>query len=129
MNDESHSTPPRAARIAWIVLLFLSTAYTVNHLAGVVTFAEDDIERLMFVVFAALNLVTVIALLIPYRSGDPWAWGITWVSVAVFAICPLLVAPPIGYFYLGSAVVMAVAQLVARPDFRRARKRGGAPDR
>ncbi len=134
MSNEPHAGQPRiieprpaqpanprraVARVAWMVLLLLSSAYAINHILGVATFSENDTDRLMFVGFAALNIYTVIVLLTPYRTREPWAWGITWVSVAVFAICPLLIPPPIGTFYLGSAIVMAVAQLAALPDFRR----------
>lgn len=122
--------PGRAvARIAWVVLVVLTAGYAVNHVAGIATFSDNDTDRLMFAVFAGLNVETLIILLLPYRSRRFWAWAVTWVSVAVFAVCPIWVEPPIGLFYLGTAVVLAAAQLAALPDFIRAGKRGGAPDR
>ena len=108
-----------AALVAWVVLIFLTAGYAVNHAVGVAVYAESDTDRLMLAVFAALNVYAVIVLLVPYRGRQPWAWMITWVSVLVFACCPLLVEPPIGLFYLGSAAVMALAQLATLPDFRR----------
>ena len=117
------------ARVAWVVLVVLTAGYAINHVAGIAGFSDNDTDRLMFAVFAGLNAYALIILLLPYRRRRFWAWSVTWVSVAVFAICPLWVEPPIGLFYLGTAVVLAIAQLATLPDFTRAGKRGGAPDR
>ncbi len=119
--EAAEPTPARStiARIAWGVLIFLIAGFAINHVVGVATYADTDTDRLLLTVFAALNVYALIVLLIPYRNRVPWAWGVTWVSVAVFAITPLLVEPPIGWFYLGAAVVLAAAQLAALPDFRR----------
>ncbi|GAB3742997.1 hypothetical protein [Microlunatus parietis] len=130
MSQSSEGGPGRAvARIGWVVLVVLTAGYAINHVAGIATFSDTDDERLMFAVFAGLNALTLIILLLPYRQRQFWAWAATWVSVAVFALCPIWVAPPIGLFYLGTAVVLALAQLATLPDFTRAAKRGGAPDR
>jgi hypothetical protein len=66
-----------AFRVGWWVLLVLTFLFILNHLAGTVAFANNDDERLMFVGFAALGIVSLAVLLIPYRARESWAW---WVA-------------------------------------------------
>jgi hypothetical protein len=71
----------------------------------------------VFFSLAALNIYALALLLTAYRRGERWAWWITWVMVAIFGIT-ILYAPDAGRYYLGAAVVMAVAQLLTWSGFR-----------
>ena len=54
----------------------------VNHVLGVATFAGNGDERMMFTLFAALDLYAVVVLLTAYRRGERWAWALIWVHTA-----------------------------------------------
>jgi len=105
-------------RVGWWVLLVLTALFIVNHLAGTVAFANNDDERLMFVGFAALGVVSLAVLLVPYRARESWAWWVSWVPIVPMVVPILQLADGIGVFYLVVAVVMAVAQLATLSTFR-----------
>jgi len=106
------------ARMAWIVLVAIAVLSFVNHAVGSVAIAEKDPEPLMFALFAGLNAYQAVVLLVPYRRLQPWAWWLTWVSVAAFALVFPLTDPELGSFYLGAAVVSALAQAITFRGFR-----------
>lgn len=106
-------------RIGWWVLVAINGLSLLNHLSGpFVGLAETDTERLVFFALAALNIYALMVLVTAYRRGDPWAWWVTWVAIALYALT-ILYVPDVGRFYLGAAVVMAVAQLTTWPAFLR----------
>lgn len=107
-----------AFRVGWWVLLVLTFLFILNHLAGTVAFANNDDERLMFVGFAALGIVSLAVLLIPYRARESWAWWVSWAQPLALAVPIVLFRDGIGVFYLVVAVVMAVAQLATLSTFR-----------
>jgi hypothetical protein len=105
-------------KIGWWILTGFNGLFMLNHLAGPLTgFAEGDAEVFVFFSLAALNIYALALLLTAYRRGERWAWWITWVMVAIFGIT-ILYAPDAGRYYLGAAVVMAVAQLLTWSGFR-----------
>jgi len=104
---------------AWGVLLGLSILGVVNHVLGVATFAGDGNERMMFTLFAALDLYAAVVLLTAYRRGEPWAWALTWVHTAAYALAFVFIGPGIGSMYLIVAGVAALAQLAGLPWIRR----------
>ena len=57
-------------RIGWWVLVVSTGLFALNHVAGTAAFATSDDERMMFLVFAALQLLALIVLLVPYRARD-----------------------------------------------------------
>jgi hypothetical protein len=67
---------------------------------------------IVLVAIAGLNAYQAVVLLVPYRRLEPWAWWLTWVSVAAFALVFPLTDPELGLFYLGAAVVSALAQAI-----------------
>lgn len=116
MSNEVEQSGP--ARIAWLALLVMSGLGALNHGMGVFGIAEGDTEQLMFALFAGVNLYALAVLLGPYRRGEQWAWLVTWVEVAAFAVVfPLVDEPGIGTAYLVGAGVAALAQVVAWPAF------------
>lgn len=107
-----------AFRVGWWVLLVLTFLFILNHLAGTVAFANNDDERLMFVGFAALGIVSLAVLLIPYRARESWPWWVSWAQPLALAVPIVLFRDGIGVFSLVVAVVMAVAQLAILSTFR-----------
>ncbi len=59
----------RASRIAFWVLVALTVALTAIHLAGIFWIADGDDERLMFTCYTALNALSLVVLLVPFRAG------------------------------------------------------------
>lgn len=104
-------------RVGWWVLAVLTGLLALNHLAGAVFFAIDSTESLMFGAFAALEVLALVVLWIPYRRGEFWAWVATWISIAPVLLVIAFGADAVGVFYLVTGVVMALAQLATLPDF------------
>jgi hypothetical protein len=105
-------------RISWWVLVVLTTLFVINHGAGAFLFANSTTESLTFGVFAALQVLALFILFIPYRRRELWAWVATWVSIIPVGLVIAFGADEIGVFYFATAAVMALAQFVAFPDFR-----------
>ncbi len=105
-------------KVAWVVLVVVSVLGVVNHTVGVFAIAQEDPEPLMFALFAGLNLYATAVLLWPYRRGEMWAWLITWVEVAAFALVYPLTDPQVGTGYLVGAIIAAFAQVATLPWFR-----------
>jgi hypothetical protein len=106
-------------RIGWVVLVVISIIGVLNHLLGVFTFASSEEEQLMFAMFAAVNAYATAVLLSPYRRRMRWAWLITWVEVAAFALVFPLTGGGVGLGYLVVAAIAALAQLATLPSFGR----------
>lgn len=61
---------------------FSTALLALNHVAGTVSFATSDDERIMFLVFGALQLLALTVLLAHYRLrqqvssrwAEAWAW-------------------------------------------------------
>lgn len=105
----------RVTRIAFWVVIAVTVFFLAVHLAGIFFIAEADDERLMFTAYAALNLLSLIVLLGPFRRGETWAWAASWIQVLTNAVVPLIIGSDPGLQYLGLALVMAVCLLLARP--------------
>jgi hypothetical protein len=114
----SWSGSSKLAKVAWGILLVASVLGVLNHAVGVFAIAKQDPEPLMFALFACLNLYATAVLLVPYRRGEMWAWLVTWVEVAAFAIVYPLTDPEVGTWYLIGAVIAALAQAASLPWFR-----------
>jgi hypothetical protein len=105
-------------RLGWWILLVIAGASVVNHLSGPLAgFANGDAEVLMFLALAAMNIYAFVVLLTGYRHGERWAWWVTWVMVAIYAVT-IVYAPDAGPYYLGAAAVMVLAQLLTWTGFR-----------
>jgi hypothetical protein len=61
-------------------------------------------------------LYSTLVLYMPFRRGETWAWYTSWILVIGFTIT-IFFNTQIGIFYLGAAVLMAIALLVTRPAF------------
>lgn len=122
MAVDSKTAPPRAertvGRIGWWVLVVLTALLALNHVAGTLLFANSTDESLMFMGFAALELLALIVLFIPYRRKEMWAWGATWVSIIPVGLVFAFGTDAIGVFYVSVAAVMALAQLLTLANFR-----------
>ena len=117
-NDQQH--PPNRVRAgAWGLLLGLSILGVLNHALGAATFASNSDEQMMFTLFAALDLYAMVVLLTAYRRRERWAWALTWVHSAAYAVAFLLIGPGIGSIYLIVAGVSALAQLATLPNSTR----------
>lgn len=105
-------------RIGWGALLFFTAAFALNHL-GVFYIASSTDEQQMFELFGMLHLLALVILLIPYRRREWWAWLAMWIAIVPVALVLVFVPDVLGAVYFGSAAVMAVAQFLTLPDFRR----------
>jgi hypothetical protein len=106
-------------RTGWWILVVISGGSILNHVLGPLSgYAEGDAEVFVFFCLAALNTYALAVLLTSYRRGERWAWWVTWAMIAVYGIT-FLYASDAGRYYLGAAVVMAIAQLLTWPAFRR----------
>lgn len=108
-------------RVGWLVLLVLNTLMLLNHLAGIAFFAASSEERQLFVGYAAMGAFAVLVLVFPYRALHRWAWWASWIPVlALGAVLVFGGASAIGWWYGGTALVMALAQVATARDFLRA---------
>lgn len=115
-TTEPRTVESRAARIAFWVLVVLTGALAAIHLAGILLIADGDDERLMFTCFTALNALSLVVLLGPFRGGQAWAWAASWIQVVPNAlVLPILGREGPGLPYLAFTVIMAVCLLLARP--------------
>ena len=115
-------------RIGWWVLVVSTGLFALNHLAGTAAFATSDDEQMMFPVLAALQLLALIVLLVPYRAREPWAWWAIWIPIAAMLVTPLVFGvDTIGLVYLVSGVVMATAHLLAAPQTLKAHAQAQPP--
>jgi hypothetical protein len=109
------SVVSRAARIAFWTLVAVTGVLTAIHLAGILFIADGDDERLMFTCYTALNALSLVVLLGPFRGGQPWAWAASWIQLVPNAlVLPILGRDP-GLQYVAFTVVMAACLLLARP--------------
>ena len=119
MTTSTIAPAARATRIAFWLLVALTGVLTVIHAAGIFFIADGDEERLMFTCYTALNVLSLVVLLGPFRGGEPWAWAASWIQVATNAsVMPILGQEGPGLQYLGFTVVMAACLLLARPMVR-----------
>ena len=111
--------PSRLFRAGWWALVVITALLALNHALGTIAFATSDDERAMFMIFLALNLLSLVVLVIPYRRRERWSWWATWIPVITNAI-PLLVFSfdAIAVFYASLAVLMAAGQLTTLRAFR-----------
>jgi hypothetical protein len=79
-------------------------------------FSEEDSWALAFIGLAAMNVYVLSVLLTAYRRGERWASRVTWVPVAIYALVTFYADE--GAYYLGTAAVMAIAQLLTWSGFR-----------
>ena len=116
MTAPPRTSASRAARVAFWVLVVLTGVLAAIHLAGILFIADGDDERLMFTCFTALNALSLVVLLFPFRGGQPWAWAASWIQVVPNAlVLPLLGREGPGPQYLAFTVTMAVCLFLARP--------------
>lgn len=106
--------------VGWWVLVVLTAVFALNHLVGLWTFATSDDERLMFLVFAALQLLALAVLFVPYRRLELWAWWAMWVPIVAMGLTYAVSISTIGLVYLCFAAAMALAQFATLPAMRRA---------
>ncbi|MFP3883802.1 MAG: hypothetical protein ACLFWH_16000 [Actinomycetota bacterium] len=118
MTTVESRTRSSGYKIGWWVLVVINGLSILNHLAGPLAgFAETDDEVLAFFALAAMNIYALVVVVTAYRRGEPWAWWVTWIMIAIYGLT-ILYAPVVGPLYLGAAVVMAVAQLMTWSAFQ-----------
>ena len=113
MSTQTVTTHSTAFKIGWIALLVISALMTLGHIF--LTLIEVD-EAPLFIGWAAFNLYATVVLYVPFRRGEVWAWYTSWILVIAFASA-IIFNTQIGIFYLGEAIVMAVALLLTRGTF------------
>lgn len=103
-----------AFKVGWIALLFISVAATLGHI--ILMFAALNMAT-AFIGLAAYTSYASVVLYLPFRRGESWAWYTSWILVIGFAAPILFTRESFAVWYLGAAVVMAVALVLTRPAF------------
>jgi hypothetical protein len=112
MNHKTDPIQSRSFRFGWWVMMIVSILGVFNHL--LLIFSRG--EQVMFIGWAALNLFSIVLLMIPFRRGERWAWITAWIQVVAFA-APILFNADIAPFYLGAAAVLLVGMLLTASAF------------
>ena len=101
-------------KIGWISLLGSAALMALTHIALI--FFLD--EPTLFVGFAFFNLYAFLVIWIPFRRGEKWAWGATWLLPIGLAL-PAFIGndPGIAIFYYVAAAVCALGLLLTIRDF------------
>jgi hypothetical protein len=115
MSTQTLATRSTTFKIGWIALLVISALFALWHIIAIVAFPSD--EATLFAGWAAFNLYSTLVLYIPFRRGEKWAWYTSWILVIGFAAPILFSQESFTVYYLGAAVLMAVALLLTRPAF------------
>jgi len=105
--------------IGWGVLAFITVGLTLNHAYLVLTYTGVPAGRLLFPVLVAFGVYAAVVLVIPYLRLAWWAWAVTWVFILTTAVMGFALEADVGVFYIGAAVVSAIAELLVLPRFRR----------
>ncbi|MGC4154836.1 MAG: hypothetical protein QM628_17430 [Propionicimonas sp.] len=106
-------------RIGWWTITVSTTLFALNHLVGAWAFASSDDEQMMFLALAALQALSLIVLIVPYRRFERWAWRALWIQIAAMAATLVVFRSTLGLVYAAVAALMAAAQFATRPSFRR----------
>jgi len=114
MSTQTMATRTTTFKIGWIALLVISVLMALNHI--MLIFVMRD-ESLLFIGWAAFNLVSTALLYIPFRRGEKWAWYTSWILVIGFAVPMLFTTDVFAVMYLIIAVVMALALFLTRSAF------------
>jgi hypothetical protein len=100
-------------KIGWIMLLVISVLMAFQHLVLIMALMN---EAVLFIGWAAFNVLTSLILYIPFRRGERWAWYATWIMALAFAPMPFF-DPQIGLIYGGAAALIVVGLLLTRSAF------------
>jgi hypothetical protein len=101
-------------KIGWIILLVAAGLMTLNH-AGLL-FVLD--EPVLFMGYAAFNLLALVVIAIPFRLHEIWAWYASWIlPIGLAAPAALANDPNIAPFYYVVAAACVVGLLLTMQDF------------
>lgn len=114
MTTQTLATRSTTFKICWIALLVTSALFALWHIIAVFIIID---EATLFLGWAAFNLYSTLVLYIPFRRGEKWAWYTSWILVIGFAAPILFSQESFTVYYLGAAVLVAVALLLTRPAF------------
>lgn len=112
-------------RVGWWAIVVLTGLFTLNHLVGAVAFASSDDERMMFLVFAGMQALSLVVLFVPYRRAEWWAWWATWIPVGAMVATFIVFPRALGALYGSVGGAMALAQFATLPRFRQGRPVAG----
>lgn len=111
-----------AFAIGWWVLFLVVALFAINHIAGIWLIANSSDESQMFELFGALNLLSAVVLLVPYRRLERWAWWAMWIGIVPVGLVLAFGVPDlVGVIYVVTAGVLALAQFATLPRFRSGR--------
>jgi hypothetical protein len=99
-------------KVGWIILLIVAALMTLMHF-GLIFFLD---EPTLFTGFAAFNLYAFLIIYIPFRRGETWAWGATWILPVGLAL-PATNDPDIAILYYAVAAVCVLGLLLTMQDF------------
>jgi hypothetical protein len=97
--------------------LFLAVGNVLGHI-GLLIFVFEPEPALIFLAWAAFNLLAATILAIPYLRQERWAWYAVWLMIVPYAL-PIFFNSEVGSIYLGEALVMTVCQLLTFGAFRK----------
>jgi hypothetical protein len=101
-------------KIGWIILLVSAALMTLNHFSLIFILKEP----VLFTGFAVFNLYAFMIIWIPFRRGEKWAWGVTWLLPIGLAL-PAWISndPGLAIFYYAVAAVCGLGLLLTMQDF------------
>jgi hypothetical protein len=114
-------------KIGWWALVVLAGVSILGNLAFV-RLAATAMEVAGFFALGGMHIYALCVLRTAYRRGEPWAWWVTWVLVAVYVMTTVY-APELGPYYLGPVAVIVIAQLLTSSAFFRLRQPWGSRHR
>jgi len=113
MTDTSVRKQSTGFKIGLGLLLFFAIGNVVSHIGLLLFEPADDV---VFLAWAAFNLMAAAILLYPYRRGETWSWYAIWGMVIPYALIIVFNAE-FGPFYLGEAILLAVGQILTYSTF------------
>jgi hypothetical protein len=105
-------------KFGWIILLIIAALMTLQHFSLI--FFLD--EPTLFTGFAAFNLYAFLIIYIPFRRGEKWAWGATWILPVGLAL-PAFNDPGTGIaiYYFAVAAMCVFGLLLTIRDFSKSK--------
>jgi hypothetical protein len=113
MSETSVRSLSTRFKIGYGILLFFAVGNILGHIGLLLFDPNDDV---VFLAWAAFNLMAAAILLFPYRSGETWAWYAIWGMVIPYALI-IRFNSEVGPIYLGESILIALGQVLTYGTF------------
>jgi hypothetical protein len=113
MYETSATKRSTGFKIGYAILLFIAMGSFLGHI-GLLLF--DPADDVVFLAWAAFNLMAAAILIFAYRRGETWSWYAIWGMVVPYALI-ILFNSEVGPIYLGESILLTAAQLLTYRSF------------